>query len=110
FGADGVAGGTGANADVSIVRLGFSAISLNIGDGLLTVSNGAGAFVVTSAGFAGRFSGDIALGVTGISLEGGLAVEVNTGGAAVDETFRVGGQTINLQLTAGPYFRVAGDD
>ncbi|MDB4411102.1 hypothetical protein N9182_00820, partial [bacterium] len=110
LGADGVPGGTGADFDAQIVRVGFNNVSINLADGLLTLDNGSGLFVVTVAGIAGRITGDVALGVEGVSLEGGLTLEVNNTGAEVDETLRVGSATLNLQIAAGQNFRVAGDD
>ena len=110
LGADGLPGGTGADFDSQIVRVGFNNVSINLADGLLTLDNGTGLFVVTDAGLAGRISGDISLGVEGVSLEGGLTLEVNNTGAAVDEILRVGSATLNLQIDAGQTFRIAGDD
>ncbi|MDB4362493.1 hypothetical protein N9Z46_10235, partial [Akkermansiaceae bacterium] len=110
LGADGLPGGTGADFDSKIVRVGFNKVSVNLADGLLSLDNGTGLFVVTDAGLAGRISGEVSLGVEGVSLEGGLALEVNNTGTAVDETLRVGSATLNLQIDAGQAFRVAGDD
>ena len=110
LGVDGVPGGTGEDFDEQIVRVGFNNVSINLADGLLTLDNGSGLFVVSDAGLAGGISGDVALGVEGVSLEGGLTLEVNNTGAEVDETLRVGSATLNLQIAAGQNFRVAGDD
>ncbi|MDB2673704.1 hypothetical protein N9Y81_01985, partial [Akkermansiaceae bacterium] len=110
LGADGLPGGTGADFDAQIVRISFNNVSVNLADGLLTLDNGTGLFVVTDAGLAGRIGGDIALGVEGITLEGNLQLEVNNTGADVDETLRVGSATLGLQISAGQTFRIAGDD
>ncbi len=44
------------------------------------------------------------------TVEGGLTLEVNNAGAAVDEPLRVGSATLNLQIDAGQTFRIAGKD
>ncbi|MDA7536176.1 hypothetical protein N8534_00340, partial [bacterium] len=110
LGADGLPGGTGENFDSPIVRVGFNNVSINLADGLLTLDNGTGLFVVTDAGLAGRISGDVSLGVEGALLEGGLTLEVNNTGVAVDEILRAGSATLNLQIDAGQTFRISGDD
>ena len=86
------------------VAIAATNVELDLGDGLVVVSGGTGAFVITAAGFAGAFSGALAFGVSDISVSANLAVEINTTGLNVNRT--IAGTT--LALGAGQYVRVVG--
>ena len=113
YGANGVPGGTGPDADTQTVRLAMSNVSLALGGAtpVLSVTNGAAVLLLGPTGLAGRITGTITLAVPSVSLTGALAVEVNTTSGPVVETFTVGaGAPVSLDLPTGPYLRVAGTD
>ena len=91
------------------VKVAASNVSLSLGGGLVTVSNGSALFVLTPTGVAGTVTiGSIALNVPGVTLTvggagSGITIEVNTTGAPVSETF-TGFPT--LTLGTGTYVRV----
>ncbi|MEQ1862956.1 MAG: hypothetical protein ABMA13_23795, partial [Chthoniobacteraceae bacterium] len=92
-----------------ITRVAVSKVSIQLGDGgtpFVSVTNGRGSFLVTAAGLAGRIDADVALNVPGVTFSGSFGVAVNTTTAAVMDTFEVGGETIMLDLPAGPYLRI----
>ncbi len=98
-----------------VIRVALSDVTLAIGDGttdLVTVSDGRGSILIRAGptGIAGSFSGDIAVVIPGIDISATVTVEINQTGTEVDETFVVGGQTVNLVLEAGTYVRVAVSD
>ena len=108
FGADGVPGGTGTNADGKVLRLALANVNLSLGGGVLTVTNASGTLIVKGGGFAGDFGGTIALTVPNVALSGTLRIQVNTTTAAVDETIEIAGAPVALTLPIGKFFRVAG--
>ncbi len=101
-------GVTGANADSDIIRIAATGVTLNLGGGLLTLTNGSGALLLTAAGVAGDLGGSVALNVPGVTLSAGLRVRFNTTGAKIDETIVIGGSPVDLNLPLGPYVQVAG--
>ncbi len=109
LGADGAIGGTGLNADTSVVRLAMTHVAIDLG-GVLKVREGTALLLLTPAGLAGTVSGTVTLAVPQVSLTGTLAVQVNTTGAAVSTSFLVAGAAgpVSLALPKGPYLRLAG--
>ena len=109
LGADGAIGGTGLNADTSVVRLAMTHVAIDLG-GVLKVREGTALLLLTPAGLAGTVSGSVTLAVPQVSLTGTLAVQVNTTGAAVSTSFLVAGAAgpVSLALPKGPYLRLAG--
>ncbi|MCX5669737.1 MAG: hypothetical protein NTU94_00230, partial [Planctomycetota bacterium] len=89
-----------------LTRLAAMGVTMDLGGGIVTLVGGEGSFLLTAAGLAGRLTGQIAVNVTGVSFGSGFTVAVNTTTAAVAETFVVDGQSIALNLPAGPYLRV----
>ncbi len=92
-----------------ITRVAASGVTLKLGDAttdFVSVTNGRGSFLVTSAGLAGRLDADVALNIPAISFSGAFGISVNNTTAAVMQTFTVGGTTTTLNLPAGPYVRV----
>jgi hypothetical protein len=76
---------------------------------VLTLSNGSGAFVIGATGLAGRIGGTVTVNpALGLTFTGTFSLAINNTSAAVNEQFKVGGQTIALNLPAGPYVRVEG--
>ena len=91
----------------TVVRVALANVSVSMA-GVLSLRNGSALLVVAPAGLAGSISGDLALTVPGVSLGGTLALEVNTTGAKVEQTFTVGGVPATLALESGRFVRVAG--
>ncbi len=73
----------------------------------MTVTNGAGAFVVRQAGLAGEVSGSVAVNIPSVTFSAGLRLQLNTTGAVVNQTFLVAGVSTTLALPAGNYVQVA---
>ena len=87
------------------IEIAASNVGLVLGGGIVTVSNGSGAFLSTADGVAGALTGAVAFGIDDVSVAATLTVEVNTtGNAAVTAT--VG--DVGLDLDAGQYVRVFG--
>ena len=109
FGPDGVAGG---GDDHTMVRIAATDVSMSLGDGtrtLVSLTNGQALLVLPGTGLAGSISGTLAVtGVPGLTLSGSFAVEVNSTGGAVDETFVVGGVTTTITFAANAPLRVSG--
>ena len=80
----------------------FQGVSLDLGGGLVHVSDGQGLFVLNSAGLAGTASASITSTVA--SFGGTFSIAINTSAAPLNVT--IGTRTINVP--GGPYVRVAG--
>ena len=92
-----------------VVRIGVSQVGLRIGDGTQLRGAGAdgqGAFELTPAGMAGRIEATVSIPLIGFSGTLGLAINNTT--ARVNERILVGGETLIVDLPAGPYLRVEG--
>ncbi len=69
----------------------------------VTLTDGTGAFLVTTAGIAGQLSGRIALTLpAGISFSGNFSLALNNTSAAVDQTFAVGGESLRPEPAGRP--------
>ena len=93
-----------------VTRMGLENLEGSLGDGSneFVSLTGSGSLIVTSEGVAGQLEAAVSLSA---GLDFGVTsdrfiVEVNTTQQAVNETFEVSGKTFNLNLEAGPYFRV----
>ncbi|HEY3483805.1 MAG TPA: hypothetical protein VGK49_00415, partial [Ilumatobacteraceae bacterium] len=93
-----------------MVVLTISNLSASFGDGtdtLLSIANGAGSFVITSAGIAGSASATLAATVPGLSITAGTAsLELNTTGDSVASTVTSGTSTTSIEALAGDFTRV----
>ena len=85
------------SGSVSNLQIGFD----NGNNEVAKIANGSGAVLLSAAGLAARASGDLTLEVPGVSLTGTFGVQINTTGNAVSDT------GLNLDLPAGPYFKVS---
>ncbi|HSF97082.1 MAG TPA: hypothetical protein VLA55_00205, partial [Ornithinibacter sp.] len=104
----------------TVVRLGIANASLSlVGDVTASVPtspavgfrNGTGLFVLTPGGLAGSLGVDVVLAVgDAFSLTGALSLQVNTTTIAVAQSLVVGGTVVAIDVPAGPYLRLAGDD
>ncbi|MGB8165867.1 MAG: hypothetical protein WCF18_00050, partial [Chthoniobacteraceae bacterium] len=94
----------------AVVRIALGNVSLALGDGTtdyVTITNGTGAFVIKQAGLAGDVSGTVGINVPNVAFSAGLKLQINTTGAAVNETFTLAGQPKTLSLPAGNYVQLA---
>jgi hypothetical protein len=99
----------GDSAGRTVVTIAASNVSLGLGS-LGGVTGASGEILVTSGnGIAAALTGTLALNAPGVSAGGAFNVEINSTGAAVSQSFTVGGQTLALSLPAasGPYVQVA---
>ena len=60
-------------------------------------------------GLAGSIDGRIEVGITGVTFEGELTLEINQTPEAITEVFTFAGETISLSLDAGSYIKFAGE-
>ena len=92
------------------VAVGASGLATVITDGLdplITLSGGAGTFLLTAAGLAGSLSASASFNVLGLAVSAGaVTVDLNTTGIAVDETFVLNGATTTVRVR-GPPLQVA---
>src|SRR5690606_22840472 len=74
------------------------------------VSDGNGFFMVTAAGLAGRLEANVEFHIPGdaVTFEGTFGLVINTTTTGVSEEFKIGAQTINFSVPAGPFLRVEG--
>src|SRR5207249_6727762 len=94
-----------------IVRMAATGVEMSFANSMLVVPNGEGVLLILPAGVAGRLSAQVGLAAnSGVSLRGSFSLEVNTTSAAISQTFRIGANTTVLDLVAGPFLRVSGDD
>ena len=86
------------------IAVGATNVELDLGDGLVTIGGGTGLFAITTDGFAGSFSGAVAIDAEGVSIGADLTVEINATGKVINQT--IGTETLNLP--AGQFVRVVG--
>ncbi|GIX50067.1 MAG: hypothetical protein KatS3mg132_261 [Limisphaera sp.] len=101
-----VDGVPGDEVAVAVSGLGF--VFTDGTDPLLEVSEGTGAFVFLSNGLVGSLSAQASVAVPVVSLGGTFGVVLNTTGTAFNQTFVVGGQSVTVNVGAGPLLRVSG--
>src|SRR5439155_4369707 len=95
----------------TVIRGAASNVSFAIGAGaspIVSLTEGAGAFIVTASGTAGKVSGSVTVNIPGVSVVGAITVQVNQTSQVINQVLRVGGSERVLSLPAGPYVRVAG--
>src|SRR5207247_1946754 len=69
----------------------------DLGDGLVSVSNAAASFTITTAGIAGTFSGSVAINVPGVVVTGALTGAVDTTNPA-NRFLRLSGTAVALAI------------
>ena len=79
-------------------------------NGEATLSNGSGVFLLSDAGLALGFSGELALNLPDIFASGTFSAEINTSTSAVNRTITIGGDAMTLDFAAGPLVGIAGQD
>lgn len=96
-----------------IVLVGASDVSFGFTEGateLMSITNGTGGFRITSAGVAGVLAGEFSEAIPVVEVTGTFGAAFNTTGAAVSQTISVGGESIIIDVPAGNYLRMEGDD
>src|SRR6202021_894345 len=95
--------------------LAVSNASLSLGDGtanFVSVTNISGAIVVLSSGVAGELTANVAVNLTGVSVSGGLSVELNTTGSEQTATFQLNNAPVSFDVPGGtaghPYLELSG--
>ena len=96
-----------AQLSATEVTVAASQVSLNIGEGLVRLSNGTGAFLINTSGFAGSLTATVTVSAgTAVSLAGQFTLLINTSSIAVNQTFFVNGSSVTLNVPGGPYLRI----
>jgi hypothetical protein len=75
-----------------------SNVTVKLGNGstdFVTLTNGAGSFMVLPAGVAGGLTGTVTVAIPGVDVTGTFRLEINTSGSA--QTVTIGGQSVNLE-------------
>ncbi|CAB5080406.1 hypothetical protein D3OALGB2SA_510, partial [Olavius algarvensis associated proteobacterium Delta 3] len=88
-------------------------VSLSLGDGntdLVSIVDGEGVLMISGAGLAGRLNATILENIPGVELTGTFELALNTTGAPVNETVMVGDTPMAIDIRAGPFLRVAGQN
>ena len=104
--------GTGASGGpvVKIAVVNTSPTTNLLQVGPLTIADGTGQIVMSSAGVAASISiaaAQLSLGITGVGFSGGVIdIAVNTGAAPVTESFLIGTTPTLLTLPGGPYVSI----
>src|SRR6185295_11277971 len=78
------------------VRVAANNMAVNLGNGLLQVSDGQGFFLIANGGLAGTADATIALNVPGVTFGCHFQLLLNTSAAAMHETFTLGSTPITL--------------
>src|SRR5262249_17394504 len=96
-----------------VIRVAVTNLHVGLGSDpvnpLLSISNGQGFFIISSAGLVGRVSADVASNVADFSLAGSFSLAINTTtDPVVNETFRVGTTSVTLNVPAGKLLQVEG--
>ena len=93
------------------VALAATGVSVSFGSTIGTVlTGGQGLFVILPSGIAGQLSGTVSLGsvIPGVTLGGTFGFAVNQTSVPVQESLSAGGQTVSLNLPAGPFSEITG--
>jgi hypothetical protein len=100
---------TDASGKTAVI-VGISQGTVTIAGGAVTASQITGVLEFSSGAIAGTLSATVALSSslssTGVSLTGTFTVTVNSGPAAVADSYDVGGTMVSLNVPAGPTFEV----
>ncbi|MEU1973056.1 VCBS repeat-containing protein, partial [Microbacterium sp. NPDC019599] len=102
-----------SGSPTSVTTIAFSEVTVSLtpeGESPLSITDGVGAFLLTTGGIAGTFSGAVALAAGDLQAGATVAVRYNGTTSSVDETITVGGITIPLVFSTeqvadatGPY-------
>ncbi len=82
-----------------LTRLAAANVSATLGTDAIGIEEGEGAFVITTAGLAGSFSGKVTASAGGFDANISIRVRINSTPNPVDETIELGGSTINIRFS-----------
>jgi len=94
-----------------ITRIAATNVSLILGGAtpVVSVTQAHGNFLLSSDGIGGELAAMVDLsGVPGVTFTGQFGVKINNTNARVADSFDAAGETVTLDLPAGPYLRVEG--
>jgi hypothetical protein len=97
----------------TVVTVAASGVSLDLGstaNDLVNITAGSGTFIITETGVAGVGQVNLAVGVPSVGLAGTFSLQVNTIETAVNETVTLTGSPVVINVPAGPYLRLFGND
>ncbi|MGB8167671.1 MAG: hypothetical protein WCF18_09300, partial [Chthoniobacteraceae bacterium] len=92
-----------------VTRIAASEVALKFGPSatpFVNVTNGRGSIIVRASGVAASLAANVAINLPDAALTGTFALSINTAPEPVTESTVIGGETIELDLPAGPYVRV----
>src|SRR6202020_1230584 len=94
------------------IEIGFANITYDGSSSFGSISNARGALIITGSGFAGVLLGTISAAGSGLSLSASAGLEINTTGAAIDQTVTVNGTpvTVNVPMLASPFIALIAQD
>ena len=88
-------------AGVTRIAVANLSVAVTVGGNGATLSEGEGAFIVTSTGIAGQASGKIDVQAGPIAAGGRALLRINTTGTVIDETILLGTRSIAIRFAAG---------
>ncbi len=96
---------TDASGKTAVI-VGISNGSVTLAGGAVSASQITGVLEFSPGAIAGTLSAAVAVTITGVSLTGTFTVTMNSGPAAVADSYEVGGTMVSLNVPAGPTFEV----
>ncbi|HND54963.1 MAG TPA: hypothetical protein PLV92_21265, partial [Pirellulaceae bacterium] len=96
------------HASVGIAASNVSVPFLSDGGSAITLSSGSGALLITDDGFAATVSTTLTESLKNVDFGGVFSLTVSNSPVAIDATFDVGGETLEVHAPAGDYFRATG--
>ncbi len=97
-------------AGATVTRIAATGVTVKFGPSgspFVNVTDGHGSIIVRASGVAASLAANVAIVVPNASLSGTFELSINTTSEGLSETFALGGETVALNLPAGPYVRVA---
>ena len=103
---------TAGGSSVLAAIVSHASLSLGNGSGaLVSVQDAGGSLLLDGEGVAGSLAGTVTVAAgTGLTLDGTFAVVVNTTASAINTTLTIGSTNAPLNVPAGPFLRVAGQN
>ncbi|KPK77291.1 MAG: hypothetical protein AMJ79_03720, partial [Phycisphaerae bacterium SM23_30] len=99
--------------DGEIILVGVSNVQSSFLSGaspMISLTNVSGFMVINTTGMAGELELEASFNTDVVTVSGSLSLAVNNSSEPISEEIVVGGETRILEMPAGPYVRVAGND
>ena len=87
----------------AVVRIAADNVTASLGDDVVTLADGSGYFLLSPVGAAGRVSGNIGLGLGGVTFDGTFSLEINNTSSPVNDTIQLGASSQSLVLPGGTF-------